>query len=94
MQKKFVFKKRSISEDADEEKKTLTYTPSDMDEKDIEIKVKDEGLAEQLGLPVGSFGDSVIVEFGAKETQAKLVVKVKKKEDEDDQGVIPGGDVD
>jgi hypothetical protein len=36
----------------------------------------------------------VIVEFGAKETQAKLVVKVKKKEDEDDQGVIPGGDVD
>lgn len=88
MQKKFVLKKRTTSEDSKEEKKTLIYTPSDMDEKDIKIEVKDVDLAEQLGLPVETFGDSVIVEFSAKEVQSKLLVKEKKKEEEDDQGAV------
>lgn len=75
MQKKFVYKKKNVSEDAKDSKAVLTYTPDDMDSKDIELKVKDIDLAKQLGLPTESFNDSVIVEFGAKEIQSKLLIK-------------------
>jgi len=86
MQKKFVFKKRSSTEDAKAEKTTLVYTPSDMDEKDIMITVKDADLADQLGLPIGNFGDSVIVEFGATEKQSKLLMNEKEDEDPKTEG--------
>lgn len=82
MQKKFVYKKKNISEDADETKEVLTYAPSDMDSKDIELKVKGIDLAKQLGLPVDTYTDSVIVEFGAKEKQSKLIMNIEKEDDD------------
>lgn len=85
MQKKFVYKKKKVVEDAEGTEEVLTYAPSDMDSKDIEIKIKGIDIAETLGLPVESYGDSVIVEFGAKEKQSKLIVKEKEKKKESEK---------
>ena len=84
MQKKFVFKKKVLNEYAENEKAVLTYTPSDMDAKNIEIKVNDMDLAEQLGLPTENFNDSIIIEFGAKEIQSKLILHEESEDDKTD----------
>jgi hypothetical protein len=83
MQKKFVLKKKTKVETIKGDKRTLTYTPDDFDEKEIAITFKDEEIAEQMGMPTETIGDSAIVEFGAKEIQSKLVINDPP---DDDQG--------
>lgn len=81
MQKKFVLKKKTTVEDKKGEKHALVYSPDDFDEKEMSISFKDDEIAEQMGLPTETIGDSVIVEFGAKEKQSKLLINVEKKDD-------------
>ena len=84
MQKKFVLKKTTEVVTAKEENETLVYTSSDFDEKDISIIFKDKEIAEQMGMPTETIGDSVIIEFSAKEVQSKL--SINEKEPADDGG--------
>lgn len=85
MQKKFVLKKKTTVEDSKGKKYALIYKPDDFDEKEMSIIFKDDMIAEQLGLPTETIGDSIIVEFGAKEKQSKLLVNIEVKEKEKDE---------
>lgn len=85
MQKKFVLKKKTTVEDSKGKKYALIYRPDDFDEKEMSIVFKDDTIAEQMGLPTETIGDSVIVEFGAKEKQSKLIVNAEVKEKDEDK---------
>lgn len=86
MQKKFVLEKKTTVEDSKGKRYALVYRPDDFDEKEMSIVFKDDAIAEQFGLPIETIGDSVIVEFGAKEKQAKLIINEPTDEEEEDKG--------
>jgi len=53
----------------DEEKKSFKYVDTLCN---IVISVKGEENASNLGLPIGSLDDSILVEFGPKQIQSKI----------------------
>jgi hypothetical protein len=53
----------------DEEKKSFKYEDTLCN---VEIKVKGEENASNLGLPTRSLDDSILVEFGPKQIQSKI----------------------
>ena len=67
--------KESIKDGIDDETRSFKYAN---DLHGVELKVKGEQNADQLGLPTDTLDDSILIEFGPKQIQQKL---------EDDLGV-------
>jgi len=65
----------------DEEKKSFKYEDSLCN---VEIRVKGEENASNLGLPIDSLDDSILVEFGPKQIQSKITEHIPGKSILDD----------
>jgi len=61
--------KEAMKDGVENESKSYKYTNEMYD---VEIKVKGAMNAGQLGLPTNTLDDSILVEFGPKQIQAKL----------------------
>jgi len=76
------------------EKETFVYKPKDETEKDVTLSITGEATARMLGLPTESPGDTVAIEFGVINKQAKLLMEQEnKKNDEQKDTQQPGDDL-
>ena len=74
------------------EKQKFTYKPKDDTEKVVTLTVTGEANAMELGLPTETPGDTVAIELGVQNKQAKLLMQEDKKKAEDDQKNDDDGD--
>jgi len=62
-----------IKKDEDGESKSFNLVPTTKDLlKDMKVKIKSELLIQKLDIPTQP-GDTIVLEFGAKEVQSKII---------------------
>jgi len=72
MEKNFVVRKKTTTEDAEGETKKIVLTPNEENiEKQVKLEIQSEEIAEKLGIPT-DVNDTVLIEFGKTNTQKNL----------------------